>query len=75
MSEENVEIVRRQIEAYASGDYETALAGFDPEVEFDVSMRPEGRVYRGPDGVAEAMRSWTGTWEDFKLEVEEHRRR
>ncbi|MDX6573487.1 MAG: hypothetical protein QOC86_2643 [Gaiellales bacterium] len=71
MSEENVEIVRKMFEAYASGDFETALAAYAPEVEFDVSIRPEGGVYRGPEGVAEAMRSWTGTWDDFRLEVEE----
>jgi ketosteroid isomerase-like protein len=71
MSEANVEIVRRQVEAYVSGDFETALAAFDREVEFDVSIRPEGQVYRGPDGVVEAMRSWSGTWDDFRLEVEE----
>ena len=71
MSKENVEIVRRQIDAYLSGDFETALAAFDPEVEFDVSIRPEGGVYRGPEGVAEAMRTWSGAWEDWRVEVEE----
>ena len=71
MSQENVEIVRRMVEAYVSGDFETALAAYDPEVEFDVSIRPEGEVYRGPEGVAEAMRTWTGKWDDFRVEVEE----
>jgi ketosteroid isomerase-like protein len=71
MSEENVEIVRRHIEAYLAGDNEAALAAYDPEVEFDVSIRPEGHVYRGPDGIVEAVRTWTGTWEDYKIEVEE----
>ena len=71
MSQENVEIVRRMLEAYVSGDFETALAAYDPEVEFDVSIRPEGGVYRGHDGVVEAVRSWTGTWDDYRVEVEE----
>jgi uncharacterized protein len=71
MSRENVEIVRQHLEAYLSGDNETALAAYDEEVEFDVSIRPDGRVYRGPEGVAELMRTWTGTWEDFRMEVEE----
>ena len=33
MSQENVELVRGSFEAYLRGDRETALAGFDPEVE------------------------------------------
>ena len=71
MSEENVEIVRRHMEAYLSGDNETALGAYDAAVEFDATVRPEGQVYRGREGVAEAMRVWTGTWEDWRVEVEE----
>ena len=71
MSEENVEVVRRMYDAYLSGDFETALALIDPEVVFDVSIRPEGKVYRGHEGVVEALRTWTGTWEAFRMEVEE----
>jgi hypothetical protein len=32
MSQENVEIVRRAIEAYVAGDLEKALADADPEI-------------------------------------------
>jgi ketosteroid isomerase-like protein len=71
MSEENVEIVRRMIRAFNDGDYEESLAAFHPEVEFDVSIRPEGRIYRGHAGVIEAIRTWNGTWEDFRAEIEE----
>jgi ketosteroid isomerase-like protein len=71
MSQENVEIVRRVYDAYLSGDFETALAMIDSEVEWDGSVRPEGNVHRGHEGVAEALRTWTGTWESFRLEVEE----
>ena len=71
MSQENVEIVRQIYDAYLSGDYEAAFARIDPEVEFDVSIRPEGKVYHGHEGVADALRTWTGTWETFRMEVEE----
>jgi uncharacterized protein len=71
MSQENVEIVRRHMAAYISGDYETALAAYSPDVECDASVRPEGQVYRGRDGVVEAFRVWRGTWESWKGEVEE----
>jgi uncharacterized protein len=73
MSEANVEIVRRMYEAYLRGDNDAALGAFDPDVEFDVSIRPEAGIYRGPAGIAEAMRTWTGTWEDFRIEVKEIR--
>jgi ketosteroid isomerase-like protein len=71
MSQANVEVVRGVMTAYASGDNESALSAFDPSVEFDASARPEGQVYRGRSGVAEAMRVWTGTWDDWTVEVEQ----
>jgi len=71
MSQENVAFVRRHLEAYLSGDNETALSHYDPEVEFDARARPEGQIYRGHEGVVEAMRVWRGAWEDWRVEVEE----
>ena len=71
MSEETVEIVRRMYTAYASGDFEAAMALLDPEIEMDLTMRPDGRVFHGHDGVTEAVRTWLGAWEDWRLEVDE----
>ena len=72
MSSENVEIVRRSVEAYASGDIEAALAPYDPEVVFDPSSsRPEGGVYHGPQGVLEGVQLWIGNWAEYHFEVEE----
>jgi ketosteroid isomerase-like protein len=71
MSQENVEIVRRHMDAYLSGDYEAALGAYAPNVECDATARPEGRVYRGREGVIEAFRVWRGTWENWKGEVAE----
>ena len=34
MSRENVEVVRALLRAYDRGDYEAALAGLDPEIEW-----------------------------------------
>jgi ketosteroid isomerase-like protein len=69
MSQENVEIVRRSMDAYRSGDYEGAIAAWHPEVVFDEV--PQGRVYRGREGVAESIRVWAGTWDDWEWEIEE----
>src|SRR5688500_10109696 len=71
MSHENVEVVRRIYDAYLSGNYDAAFAEIDPAVEFDGTARPEGGVYHGHEGVAEALRTWTGTWEVWRLEVVE----
>ena len=71
MSQENVEVVRRSLDAFLAGDRAAALAAYHPEVVFDATLRPEGAVYRGPDGVDQAMRVWIGTWEDWRLEIQE----
>ena len=54
MSRENVEIVRGLLDALIGGDYETGLAALDPDVEFDMSIRPDGGVARGHEGVVDA---------------------
>jgi ketosteroid isomerase-like protein len=68
MSQQNVEIVTRCCEAFDRGDYETALNALAPDVEYDLSHFPDGRVYRGHEGVREAFRIWMGTWEDYRQE-------
>jgi uncharacterized protein len=71
MSEENVEVVRRAYEAYVSSNPELALAYFDRACELDLRLRPDGKVFRGHEGVVEAARTWIGAWEGGSLEVEE----
>ena len=68
MSQENINIVLRCVEAFDRGDYEAALQALDPGIEYDLSHFPDGRVYRGRDGVREAFRIWLGTWEDYRQE-------
>ena len=45
MSEENVEAVRRMYDACTSGDFDTAMAYLDPEIEMDLTLRPDGKVF------------------------------
>lgn len=72
MSSEDVEIVRRSVAAYGSGDIEAALAPYDPDVVFDPSAsRPEGGVYHGPQGVLEGVQAWIERWEEYRFEVDE----
>jgi ketosteroid isomerase-like protein len=52
MSEENVEAFRRGYEAANRGDVEGFLANVHPDVEFtSLIAEPEGRTFRGHDGV------------------------
>jgi ketosteroid isomerase-like protein len=71
MSQENVEIVRRCIEAVQRGDYEAAMETIDPGIEYDLTHFPDGKVYLGHEGVREAFRIWLGTWENYKQELDE----
>jgi len=70
MSEENVEIVTQCCQAFDRGDYEGALAPFDPQIEYDLTHFPEGRVYHGHEGVREAFRTWIGAFSDYRQERE-----
>jgi ketosteroid isomerase-like protein len=73
MSKGNVEVVSGCLAAYMRGDNEAALTAFAPDVEFDVTVRPEGELFRGREGVAEAMRVWRGAFDDWTHEVDELR--
>ena len=75
MSQENVELVYRGLDAFNRRDLDAFLALIDPQAEF-VSRIVElegGEPYRGHDG----MRSWwenlLGVFPDFSVEVEEVR--
>jgi len=77
MSEENVEIVRRVLDAFQSG-----LESDDPGAAFDTGMVavdaewipgrgfPGPRSYRGRDGFIEFMRTWTEDFEGWSNRIE-----
>jgi len=67
MSEQDVEIVRRLMASVQGGPLEPALAVAHPEIEFDARVRPDGKVWHGPEGVAQAMLEWTGMWSDWMI--------
>jgi ketosteroid isomerase-like protein len=55
MSEGNLRVVRRSFEAFASGDFETAFAAFDPDAEWKTAEdEPDSRTLRG----TEELRHW-----------------
>jgi len=64
MSQENVENVRRGIDAWNRGDLDEWLAGFAPEAELHTTGRfPDRGVYRGRAGLE---RYWAEIHEDVE---------
>ena len=61
MSEENVEVVRRFIDAINRGDVDAWAAVVAPELEFQsLFVGIEGRTYRGPERRATLLRGPCG---------------
>jgi uncharacterized protein len=64
MSEENIEVVRRSIDAFNRGDRDDWLADFAPEAEWHTTGRfPDAGVYRGREGLE---RFWAELQEDIE---------
>jgi ketosteroid isomerase-like protein len=55
MSEENVEVIREALEAFAAVDVERLLGYMDPEIEFEPHLAGVEGNYRGHGGVREFM--------------------
>src|SRR6266536_6341887 len=64
MSEENVELVRRSVEAFWRGDIDAFLeeVGDDVEVDFSRARGPYRGVYRGREGARELFAAF---WDVF----------
>jgi ketosteroid isomerase-like protein len=74
MSQENLEVPRRMIDAYTRGDIPSFLDELDPDVEWIPIMAVlEGRVYRGPEGVQQWLAELARDWEYFEPRYEEYR--
>jgi ketosteroid isomerase-like protein len=72
MSQENVEVVQRQIEALNRGDWEGSIEGIDPEIEWMVARQhPASRTVRGLDELREYRADWDQMLEGLTFEAEE----
>jgi ketosteroid isomerase-like protein len=71
MSQENVEVVRRGLEAWNQGDRTTWLGWFHPDAELDWSRSrgPLMGVYRGLDGLKTFWDAWFSTFEHDQVET------
>jgi ketosteroid isomerase-like protein len=73
MSQPNVEVVRRFIEALpraqASGDWQPVLALVDPAVEIvDLDITLDTGHFQGPDSLRRWIGVWMESWETWSLE-------
>ena len=56
-------------DAYNGGDHAGALAAMDPEVTWDFTEAPDGRLYHGLDEVAGFFTMLGDVWESLRIEV------
>ena len=72
MSERNVELERRWIEAFNARDIEAYIALCDPSIELHPML--EGAVgnadYQGHDGMRQLHRDLEDVWDEFRIEPE-----
>jgi ketosteroid isomerase-like protein len=71
MSEASVAVVRGMWEAFLRNDFETSLAAFDPDVEWDGTNLPDGKISRGLDAVVDHLIRWAEMWETWEVELED----
>ena len=72
MSQENVEIAQRTIDAFNRGDLQSFKALFAPDAEI-VPLRAEmeNTIFRGPGAAEEFFTATHESWDSPRVEVEE----
>src|SRR5262245_34853629 len=72
MSQENVEIVRRVIDAWNRRQQERATRYIDPDVVFDATRRRVNpKTYTGIEGMRAMLADTDEVWEEFRMEPDE----
>jgi uncharacterized protein len=72
MSQENVEIVRNQVERFkATGESSPETAAEDITWH-DPPDFPDAQVHHGMDGVVEALGVWSNAWSEWQIELNEY---
>ncbi|MBA2712243.1 MAG: nuclear transport factor 2 family protein [Rubrobacteraceae bacterium] len=68
MSEENVEIVRRSLDAFVREDWSALLEGLDAEIEIDDTDIPDADDYRGHEAFFKWQTRWNESWASSRME-------
>jgi ketosteroid isomerase-like protein len=68
MSQENVEVVKRALEAFSRGDADAFAALTTPDLEWKTGLGAvEGEIFRGWDGVQTYFRRLASAWDRFRF--------
>jgi ketosteroid isomerase-like protein len=68
MSQENVEIVRRSLDAFVREDWPAVLAALDPDVEVDDTDILDADQYEGHEAFFKWLEDWNESWESSRME-------
>jgi ketosteroid isomerase-like protein len=74
MSQENVEIVKRLLDAFNKRDVDAFAEITTPDFEWITSMAAvEGEIFRGREGIETYFGRMRDAWEEFLVHVEDYR--
>src|SRR4051794_16034985 len=77
MSEENVEVIRRAIDAWNRGDLDGFLAGAHPDFEWHpvlaAGVEGSGGAYRGHDGARQFWAEFWDMFDEFRITIQSAR--
>jgi ketosteroid isomerase-like protein len=75
MSQENVEVVKRAIDAFNRRDADGLAEFLTPDCEWFPAMlrEVEGMSFQGREGLDEYFAAVSDTWEEFRIVVDEFR--
>lgn len=72
MSQQNVEIIRKFMEAFNRADYAACLDAIDPDVEWHPPPDiPNAAVANGRDALIANFQDWLGAWDEYRSVPEE----
>jgi ketosteroid isomerase-like protein len=73
VSEENVEVVRRAVDAYSRRDVDGFIETWAPDAVMDWSNSRgvEGGVYRGHKEIRAFMQRFRSAWDEVRIEIDD----
>jgi uncharacterized protein len=74
MSEANVEIVKRALDAFSTGDADAFVALTTPDIEWTTGLGAiEGEIFRGHEGVRTYFGRLAVAWDSFRFLAHDYR--
>jgi ketosteroid isomerase-like protein len=72
MSQENVELVRREYAAYAARDWVALAEVWHPDVEYEtLETDPDSATYRGPKRITKLFDALAAPFDEFRVQTDE----